>query len=166
MVAPLGATSAPPGQVRGGPITSSDTVYLSVAWGTLTEAQVRNFLRVQNGTNTVRDAQGALVASTSRATGNTDYWTLPYKVSNAAEARPRCGSRDCTSRRAAPGRQLRHRGGPCRITKPSFDGFDTYPAGSWFTLTSCGMTVSERDGAVRGGLQRAVLPARVGCRSF
>lgn len=144
-VAPANATAAPPGQVRGGPIGSSDVVYLSIAWGTYTEAQVRNFLRVQNGTITVRDVQGATVASVSWPTGNVDYWTAPFLVNNAGGGGGGM-SQLWQSRLYVPV-------GPfptgtysidvsLQITKPSFDGETTYQPGTWFALAGCQMTVS------------------------
>jgi hypothetical protein len=142
----------PPGQVRGGTISSTDSTYLSIAWATTTQAQLEGFLGVapykpnQYGTITVHPGTPTATPVLTRtwAVGNSDYWTAPQQIHNPGFA----GGQPTAylSRLYVPIGQLPTGtyfvDADLELSKPSYDGVQTYHAGPWFSLSGCRMIVS------------------------
>jgi hypothetical protein len=146
--APQNSTANPPGQVRGGVITSTDTTYLSIAWATNTQAQLSGFLGVapytpnQFGSITIR--QGSTTVLTRQwPRGDLNYWTSPASTPNLNPSGPK---NIWFSRLYVPIGSLATGtysvDADLEISKPSYDGTTTYQAGPWFSLSGCQLIVS------------------------
>jgi hypothetical protein len=141
----------PPGQVRGGTISSTDSIYLSIGWATNTKAQLQGFLGVppqkpnQYGTITIHPGSAAAtpIKTVAWTSGNYDYWIAPKQIHNPGLTGGQ--STVYLSRLYAPIGQLGtgtyYVDADLELSKPSYDGDKTYQSGPWFKVTGCKMVV-------------------------